>query len=163
MDKLERRNVVGEFADARSAREAVRSLEQAGFDPDDVAVITGNPRQARELSGSRSPQGASVGLVIGLLVFGAFIALGGPVMWSNPVALALGLAGFAGAGLVIGWLAGRARIFVVDRAARYETAEDIGDRLVSVSVPDRERDRARQALRSAGAVRIREEGTVEAA
>jgi hypothetical protein len=84
-------------------------------------------------------------------------------MWSNPVALVLGLAGFVGAGLAIGWLAGRARIFVVDRAARYETAEDIGDRLVSVSVPEHERDRARRALRNAGALRIREEGTVEAA
>jgi hypothetical protein len=163
MDKLERRNVIGEFADAGSARSAVRRLERTGFDPDDIAVITGNPRQARELPGSRSPQGATIGVVIGLLLFAAFIAIGGSVMWSNPVALVLGLAGFVGAGLAIGWLAGRARVFVVDRAARYETAEDIGERLVSVSVPDDERDRARQALRDAGAVRIREEGTVEAA
>lgn len=163
MDIAHRKNVVGEFADAHSARSAVRFLEHAGFDPDEIAVITGNPRQARELPGSRSPQGAMIGLVLGLLVFATFIAIGGPVMWSNPVALVLGLAGFAGAGFAIGWLAGRARVFVVDRAARYETAEDVGDHLVSVSVPDPDRDRARRLLREAGAVRIREEGTVEAA
>lgn len=158
-----RRNVVGEFADTHSARAAVRFLEHAGFDPDDVAVITDDPRQARELSGSRSPQGAIVGAVVGLVLFGVFVAIGGPVMWSNVVALVLGLVGFIGAGLAIGTLAGRDRLFVVDRAQRYEAAEDAGDRLVSVSVPDAERDHARRLLREAGAARIREEGTVEAA
>lgn len=160
---MDKRNVVGEFADAASARSAVRLLEGAGFDADDVAVITGNARQARELPGSRSPQGAIVGLAIGLALFVAFVALGGPVMWSNWVALILGLAGFMAAGVFIGSLAGRGRIFVVDRAAKYERAEDAGDRLVSVSVGEADRDRARQILREAGAQRVREEGTVEAA
>jgi len=163
MKNVNKRNVVGEFADAHSARAAVKFLERAGFDPDDIAVITGNPRQARELPGSRSPQGAVVGVVLGLILFGVFVATGGPVMWSNWVALVLGLAGFVAAGLFIGWLAGRARVFVGDRAARYERVEDAGDRLISVSVPDADRGRARQHLQEAGAVRVREEGTVEAA
>lgn len=163
MNDAHRENVVGEFPDERSVRSAVRFLEHAGFDPDDVAVITGNARQARELSGSRSAQGAAIGLFVGLVLFAVFVAIGGPVMWSNPVALVLGVLGFAVAGLAIGALGGRGRLFVVDRAQRYEAAEDAGERLVSVSVAAAEGDRARRLLREAGAVRVREERTVETA
>lgn len=163
MDTAHKENVVGVFADGHSARAAVRFLERAGMDPGDVAVVSDNIRQARELSGSRSPQGALVGGLIGLVVFGAFVALGGPVMWSNLVALALGVAGFVGAGVAIGALAGRARLFVAERGARYETAAQAGETLVSVHVPKTDRDRARRLLREAGAVGLREEGTAEAA
>jgi len=156
-------NVVGVFADERAARAAVRFLEHSGFDPDDVAVIDANVRQARELTGSRSPQGAAIGGLIGLVLFSTFVLIGGPVMWSNWVALALGLAGFIGAGIAIGTLAGRARLFVSDRGARYEDDIAAGETLISVHVAEAQRDRARGLLREAGAVRLREEGTVEAA
>jgi hypothetical protein len=155
--------VVGEFADDRSARSAVRFLEHAGIPADDISVISEDVRRAREISGSRSPQGAVIGAIIGLVIFATFVATGGPVMWSNPVALVLGLTGFAGAGIAIGALAGRGRIFVADRGERYENAVEAGETLVSVHVSETEHDRARRLLREAGAVRLREEGTVEAA
>lgn len=163
MKSAHRRNVVGEFADDRSARSAVRFLEHAGIPADDVSVISDDMRRAREVSGSRSPQGAVVGAFIGLAILATFVATGGPVMWSNPVALVLGLVGFVGAGVAIGALAGRGRIFVADRGERYEAAVEAGEILVAVHVSDAEHDRARRLLREAGAVRLREEGTVEAA
>lgn len=164
MDTAHRRNVVGEFADPHAARSAVRFLEHAGIPADDIAVNSDDVRRAREVSGSRSFQGAAIGAVLGLVVLLTFVVTGGPVMWSNPVALVLGLAGFVGAGLAIGALAGRGRIFVADHGEqRYENAVEAGETLVSVHVSDAERDRARRLLREAGAVRLREEGTVEAA
>jgi hypothetical protein len=158
-----RRNVVGEFTDERSARSAVRFLEHAGIPADDISVISEDVRRAREVSGSRSPQGAAIGALVGLVVFATFVATGGPVMWSNPVALVLGIVGFVGAGVAIGALAGRGRIFTADRGERYENAVEAGETLVSVHVSDAEHERARRLLREAGAVRLREEGTVEAA
>jgi hypothetical protein len=163
MKPVHSRNVVGVFTDEHAARAAVRSLEHAGFPPDHVAVISDDVRKAREVSGSRSPQGAFVGGLVGAGLFALFVAMGGPVMWANPAALVLGLAGFLAAGVGIGTLAGRARIFVADSSGRYEAAVELGEPLVSVHVSDSERDRARQLLREAGAVSIREEGTVEAA
>jgi hypothetical protein len=157
------RNVIGVFGDAHSARAAVRFLEHAGFSPDHIAVVSRDVRKAREVSASRSPQGAVVGAILGAATFAMFIWLGGPVMWSNGVALALGLAGFLVAGVAIGWLTGRGRLFVADRAEAYEDAVEAGETLVSVHVSDAERARARGLLREAGAASIPEEGTVEAA
>jgi hypothetical protein len=163
VDTVHRTNVVGVFADDGAARAAVRFLEHAGFHPDHIAVVSHDVRQAREVSGSRSPQGAVVGGIVGLLVFGAFVVLGGPVMWSNGVAIVLGSAGFVGAGVAIGALAGRGRLFVAERGERYEDAVEAGETLVSVHASADERERARGLLREAGAVSLREEGTVEAA
>jgi phosphohistidine swiveling domain-containing protein len=84
-------------------------------------------------------------------------------MWSNGVALVLGLAGFLVAGIAIGTLTGRGRLFMAERAERYEDAVEAGETLVSVHVSDGERDRARSLLREAGALSVPEEGTVEAA
>lgn len=160
---MDDKNVIGEFGSEPTARTAVRMLEGAGYGPDQVAVITGNPRHARELPGSRSPQGALVGLIAAALFYGGLIAMGGPQMRESGVALAMGFVIFGIAGSAIGWLAGRARVFVRDRASTYEGAEDAGDRLVAVSVPEADRARARRILQEAGALRVREEGTVEAA
>lgn len=156
-------NVVGLFADEGAARSAVRFLEHAGFGPDAIAVVTEDVRRAREVSGSRSPQGAVIGGLLGLAVLAAFVAMGGPTMWSNWVALALGAIGFVVAGVAIGTLAGRGRLFVAESGGRYETAVSAGEVLVSVHVANGEQDRARRLLRKAGALNVREEGTVEAA
>jgi hypothetical protein len=157
------RNVIGVFADQHAARAAVRFLEHAGFPADHIGVVSRDVRKAREVSASRSPQGAIAGAVLGAAIFSIFIWLGGPVMWSNGVALVLGLAGFLVAGIAIGALTGRGRLFMAERAEPYEDAVDAGETLVSVHVSDAEHDRARSLLREAGALSIPEEGTVEAA
>ncbi len=82
---------------------------------------------------------------------------------SDPVALALGLIGLVVAGAAIGAVVGRSRVFVAEHGSRYEDAVVAGRVLVAVHVKDGEHDRARRLLREAGAVRIREECTIEAA
>lgn len=163
MKAAQAENVIGVFAGEADARAAVRFLEHAGFHPDSVAVVSSDVRRARELTGSRSLQGAALGLLVSLIAFALFVALGGAPMRSSPVALVLGLVVFAVAGTAIGTLAGRGRLFVSERGARYEDTIAAGGTLVSVHVTNGERDRARQLLREAGAVRIQEEGTIEAA
>ncbi|MGH2378236.1 MAG: hypothetical protein ACRDGT_07140 [Candidatus Limnocylindria bacterium] len=163
MGTLEQRNVVGVFDDGRSARAAVRFLEHAGFGPDVISVISGNIRQAREMSGSRSIPGAAVGTGLAVLLFAALLVVGPPEMRSDPVALVLGLVVLVTAGVGIGALAGRSRIFVADHAERYEDAVEEGETLVAVHVDEEQHDRARRLLREAGAVNVREEETIERA
>jgi hypothetical protein len=157
------RNVIGIFADPGSVRDAVRSLEGAGFSPDHIAVVARDVRKAREVSASRSPQGAIAGAIVAAALFGVFLWLGGPVMLSSGVALVFGVVVFLVAGVAIGALTGRGRLFVADRAEKYEDAVEAGETLVSVHVNEKERDRARELLRKAGALSVPEEGTVEAA
>lgn len=160
---LQQRNVVGVFGDDRSARAAIRFLERAGFRADDVSVVRGNVRQAREMSGSRSGPGAVVGGAVAVALFVVLVAAGPPEMRANGVALALGLVGFVVAGVAIGTLAGRGRLFVADHAERHEDAVEIGETLVAVHVPEDQHDRARGLLREAGALSVKEEETVERA
>lgn len=161
---IARRNVIGAFADPGAAQAAVRFLEHAGFKADDIAVVgAGNVRQAREVTGSRSIPGAMIGAALGLALFAILIIAGGPAMRENGVALVLGLAGFVGAGFVIGTLAGRSRVFVAGRATKYEDAVEGGETLVEVHVPEEERERATRLLREAGAKTVREEKTIESA
>lgn len=159
---MQQRNVIGVFADGRSARAAVRSLEHAGFQPDVVSVIEGNIRQAREMSGSRSIPGAMIGAILALVVFVA-LAAASPEMRTNPVALVFGAAILLIAGIGIGTLAGRSRIFVADHARRHEDAVEEGKTLVAVHVDEDQHDRARRLLRAAGAMNVREEETIERA
>jgi hypothetical protein len=162
MKTMQQRNVVGVFADGRSARAAVRFLEHAGFAPDVVSVISGNIRQAREMSGSRSIPGALIGAILALVVFVA-LAAASPEMRMNPVALVFGVAILVIAGIGIGTLAGRSRIFVADHAQPHEDAIEEGETLVAVHVDEDQPDRARRLLREAGAMNVREEETIERA
>lgn len=163
MRTLQDRNVVGVFADGPSARAAIRFLERAGFLAADVSVVRGNVRQAREMTGSRSGPGAIVGAILAVALFIAFITIGPPEMRANPVALVFGVVVLLTAGLGIGVLAGRGRLFVADRAERHEDAVEIGETLISVHVPEDQHDRARRLLRESGALTVREEETPESA
>lgn len=162
MKTLQMRNVVGVFADTRSARAAVRFLEHAGFKPDDVSVVRDNVRQAREVTGSRSILGAIVGAIVALILFAALAAVA-PEMRANGVALVLGLIVLVTAGVPIGALAGRSRLFVAREAGRLEDAVEEGETLVTVHVEETQHERARRLLREAGAVNVREEETIEGA
>lgn len=159
---MEQRNVIGVFADGRAARAAVKFLEHAGFEPDIVSVIRGNVRQAREMSGSRSIPGATIGAILGLVLFVALIAAS-PEMRTNPVALVFGVTILLIAGVGIGTLAGRSRLFVAERAERHEDAVEEGETLVAVHVDEDQHERARRLLREAGAMNVREEDTIERA
>lgn len=149
------------FDHEQDARSAVLGLERAGMPPDRIGLVTANVRQAREVAGSYSPQGAIVGAIVGALIVAAYVAFGGEQMLQNPVALAMGGFAIVGGLAAIGWLAGRARLFKQDRYEHFEDESAMGEILVSVvcETPDGA-DTTRAMLERAGAreVRVEESG-----
>jgi hypothetical protein len=154
---------IGVFTTGAAAREAAAALERSGFSPDRVGIVNDNVRNAREVAGSFSPQGALAGAMLGALLTAAFIVLGGESVRQNPGSIVLGGVVLVVAFTGIGWLAGRARLFKKDEYAAFENAVDAGETLVSV-VCDTEAgaDQARAILARSGAVAVRREESGEA-
>lgn len=155
--------VLGVFASGTAAREAARTLARAGFTPDRIGIVYGNVRQARELAGSYSPQGALVGATLGALLIVAYVVFGGEVVRRNPLGAVLGGSVLIGAFAAIGWLSGRARVFKADEYNEFEEHAEHGDVLLSV-VCNKENsvDLAQVILERAGATEIRVERSGEA-
>ena len=160
---VEPQTIVGAFPTEAKAELAVRELEAAGFPADHVSVITDNIRQAREVAGAYSPQGAIVGALIGVLLVGAFIVFGDDSIRANGLSVALGGAPIIGGLAFIGWLAGRARVWKDDEYEEVEDEVAEGEMLVSVlcGTPD-SADQARAIFERIGAHDIRFEDTAEA-
>ena len=169
MAKLADTRTVGEahtinatFDREEQARAAVRELERAGMPPDRIGVVTGNIRQAREVAGSYSPQGALAGAMLGAILVVAFVVFGGEQMRQSPIGIAMGAFAIIGGLTFIGWLAGRARLFKQDRYAHFEDESALGEILVSVvcETPDGA-DTTRAMLERAGAREVRFEESGE--
>ena len=125
--------MVGVFSSGAAARKAAHALDISGFPAGNVGIVDDNVRNAREVAGSFSPQGALGGVV--LIV--AFTA--------------------------IGWLAGRARLFKQEEYAKLEDAVDTGATLVWVVCETAEgADQARAILERSGARTVRREESSEA-
>jgi hypothetical protein len=154
--------IVGVFDSEVAARNAIRVLEQAGMPPDRIGIVVGNVRQAREVAGSYSPQGALVGAMIGVLLVVGYLIFGGDTVRSNVAGV--GLAGFAiiGGLAFIGLLAGRARAFKSDEYEEVEDEVATGEVLLSVvcDTPDGA-DATRALLERNGAREIRVEESGE--
>jgi hypothetical protein len=115
------RTVVGVFADATQAQQAVRDLEQAGFRHDQIGVVSpdkGAPKKVKVVKtakGSHAAEGAAAGVATGAGV-GALWALGiaagllpgiGPVVAGGILASVLAsAAGTAVVGGIVGALVG---------------------------------------------------------
>ena len=156
------RTVVGVFATEVAARKAMLTLERAGMPPDRIGVVEANVRQAREVAGSYSPQGALVGALIGVLLVGVYVVFGGEPIRQNPIGVALGGFAIIGGLVAIGWLAGRARVFKEDEYEGLEDDSAAGETIVSVvcDTPDGV-DQTRAIIERAGATEVRIEGTGE--
>jgi hypothetical protein len=154
--------IVAAFPTEAPALVAVRELEAAGFSADRVGVVSDNVRQAREVAGAYSPQGAIVGALIGVLLVGGFLVFGDDSIRANGLAIALGGAPIVGGLAFIGWLAGRARVWKEDEYEEVEEEVAEGEMLVSVlcDTPDGA-DQARAIFERAGAHDIRFEDTAE--
>jgi hypothetical protein len=150
--------IVGVFPGSTAARAAARKLERAGFAPDRIGIVAGNVRQAREMAGSYSPQGALAGAMLGALLAVAFVVLGGESVRQNPSAIVLGGMALVIAFGAIGWLAGRARVFKQDEYEEFEQHVEQGDVLLSVVCSTEDgAEQARVMLERAGATEIRVE------
>jgi hypothetical protein len=155
--------VVGVFSSGTAARAATRALEASGFPADRVGIVDDNVRNAREVAGSFSPQGALAGAMLGALLTAAFIVFGGESVRQNPGSIVLGGIVLVIAFTAIGWLAGRARVFKKDEYASFENAVDAGQTLVSVVCETADgADQARAILKRSGAVTVRREDSGEA-
>lgn len=152
--------VVGVFPNDDAAKAALRAMDEAGFPADRVGIIAGNVRQAREVAGSRSYTAAIIGAVIGAAI-GLGFALASTMSLNNAAAIPLGMVMFAIVGGFIGMLAGRGKALKSRDYEKYHDAVDRGDALVTIRCDEELQERARQALTSAGATRVRVEGTRE--
>ena len=151
--------IVGVFDHHEHALAAVHRLQAEGMPADRIEIVSANVREAREPLGSYSPWGAIAGGAIGLALTLVYVVFGGEAVGSSPFAILLG--GFilvVGLGL-IGWLAGRARLFKQDEYADLEDDVASGETLVSVSceTPDGA-DETRAVLEQSGARHVRLEG-----
>jgi len=155
--------IVGAFSSGSAAAQAARKLERAGFAPDRVGIVAGNVRQAREMAGSYSPQGALGGALLGVVLAVAFVIVGGESVRQNPVAIVLGGTALVVAFAAIGWLAGRARLFKEDQYEEFEDHVEHGEVLLSVVCSTEDgAEQARVMLERAGATEIRVEKGSEA-
>jgi hypothetical protein len=155
--------VVGVFRSEVAARDAMRMLETADMPPDRIGIVRDNVRQAREVAGSYSPQGAFIGALVGALIVASYLAFGGDVVRQNVVAIVIGgvpiILGLA----FIGWLAGRARVFKDEEYGHLEEDVEQGDILVSVVCDTPESvDVVRARLERAHAEEVRIEDTADA-
>jgi hypothetical protein len=162
IEAIKEQTVIGVFGDEITARSAVRTLASSGFSADRVGIVTDNVRQAREVAGSYSPQGAIIGALLGVLLVAAFIVFGDDSVRASGFAVALGGAPIVGGLAFIGWLAGRARVWKDDEYGEVEDDVEDGEVLVTVASDSADgADRARAILERAGAEDVRLEDTGE--
>jgi hypothetical protein len=155
--------VVGVFTSGSAASQAARALERAGFAPDRIGIVSGNVRQAREMAGSYSPQGALAGAMLGAILTVAYVVFGGEAVRQNPFGVVLGGTALVVAFAAIGWLAGRARVLKQDEYEEYEEHAEHGEVLLSVVCGTKNgAEQAQAMLERAGATEIRVQPSSEA-
>ena len=158
------RTIVGHFARANEAQQAVNALQEAGFTSSDVSYVahdgTGvfsDAIRARVPSSSGTAKGMAAGGVSGLLLGLAAVAVPGigPLVAAGPIAA--GLAG-AGVGAATGGMLGAlADIGVPEKDGEYwSRAVSQGGALVIIRTQDDTEARAVQALESSGAQEVRQ-------
>lgn len=154
--------IIATFDDEITARASIGALERAGMPPDRIGIVVDNVRQAREVAGSYSPQGALVGAMLGLLLVAGYLVFGGEQVRQSAVGIGLGGSAIVGGLALIGWLAGRARLFKTPEYEHFEDESERGDVLVSVvcDTPDGA-DATRAILERAGAREVRLEESAE--
>lgn len=151
------KTVVGIFSNDRTAVEAMRSLDAAGFDADRVQMVADNESRAAEVGGKTlALEGGVAGLLVGVLIVTGFAVWGD--LASNPVGLIIGSVGLVGGFAAIGFVVGRALGRHAPDAHLFAGVVRNGGAVVSVQcAADTECDLAVQVLDGAGAREVRDE------
>jgi len=154
------RAVVADFPDRRTVGAAIASLARAGFGPERVDIVAGDPELARDIGGrSYVRAGVLTGVLVGLLFAAVMLVMGGPAMLVNPVGFAIGAIGTVGGLAFIGLVFGRSIVRRSPDAALFASEVERGDALVSVSCEGDACQKAEEILTQAGATDIREEAS----
>lgn len=146
------KKIVGVFESEQEASRAITELQDFGFPPEDISVVTRDREDLQTITedtGTKAPEGVAAGAatggmlggVAGLLAgIGALAIPGiGPILAAGPIAATLaGAAVGAGAGGLVGGLIGLG--IPEEEAKEYETYVDKGKILVIVDARGRDRD-----------------------
>jgi hypothetical protein len=155
------KTIVGIFSNGRTAVEAMRSLDAAGFDADRVQLTGDDPSRAAEVGGKTyALEGGILGLVAGAGVVAAFAAWGN--LATNPVGLVIGAVGVVGGMAAIGFVIGRTSGRHSPDAHLFSRVVQDGGAIVSVQCSEQECELAAQVLDGAGAREVRDEAGPEA-
>jgi hypothetical protein len=151
---------VGDFRDRRTVGTAVAALTRAGFGPEAVDIVVGDPEMARDVGGrSFVRAGVLVGVLIGVVFALVVVSMGGAQMLANPVGLAIGAIGTIGGLAFIGLVLGRSVVRRSPDAALFASEVERGDALVCVCCDGDSCDEAEEVLKSAGAADVRREAS----
>ncbi|MGH2450606.1 MAG: hypothetical protein ACRDGE_04925 [Candidatus Limnocylindria bacterium] len=150
--------VVGDLPRRESIAAAVASLTRAGFRPERVTIIAGDPELARDVGGRSY---TAIGVIAGAFTGAGFVILvllmGGPQMLVNPVGLVIGAIGVIGGLAFIGLVFGRSIVRRCEDAQLFAEEVARGDALIAVACEGEACDKAREALVAAGAAEVRAE------
>lgn len=161
-DATPQKTVVGIFSNDRTAVEAMRSLDAAGFDADRVQMTGDDPSRAAEVGGkTHALEGGIVGMIVGAALVAGFAVWGN--LATNPVGLIIGAIGVVGGMAAIGFVIGRTSGRHAPDAHLFSRVVQNGGAIVSVQCSDRECELAAQVLDGAGAREVRDEAGPEAA
>lgn len=150
--------VVADLPRRESIGVAVANLMRAGFGPERVTIVAGDPELARDVGGRSY---ATLGFVGGALLGVGFAVLvllmGGVQMTTNPVGFAIGAFGVIGGLAFIGLVFGRSIVRRCEDAPLFAEEVARGDALVAVACEGDSCEKAHEALVAAGAADVRYE------
>ncbi|MGH2377146.1 MAG: hypothetical protein ACRDGT_01580 [Candidatus Limnocylindria bacterium] len=151
---------MADFPDRRSVGSAIAALARAGFGPERVEVVAGDPELARDIGGrSYVRAGVLTGAVLGILFAALVLAMGGAEMSANPVGFTIGAIGVIGGLSFIGLVFGRSIVRRGPDAALFASEVERGDALVCVCCEGETCQKAEEVLVKAGATDIRQEAS----
>jgi uncharacterized membrane protein len=159
---------VGVFGQLGQAEEAARRLQEAGFDHQDISLVSKRPGEAPtvEAGETHADKGTVAGTAVGAILGGAiglaaFAIPGiGPLIAAGPIVGAItGALSGGGVGALVGSFVGLG--IPTDHAKQYEEAVRAGGVVLAVRAHNSATaDRALQVLRGAGAREVTSYGAM---
>lgn len=151
-------SVIADFPKREQAATALGDLARAGFRPEDVSIVAGDPELARDLGGrSFDRYGVLGGFLAGILFTISVVLMGGSAMPVNSVGFVIGALGVIGGLGFIGLVLGRSIVRRTADAPLFASEVERGDTLVAVCCSGERCEHAAEVLREAGAEDVREE------
>jgi hypothetical protein len=151
-------SVIADFPKREQVARALAELSRAGFRPEDVSVVAGDPELARDLGGrSYDRFGVLAGFLAGILFTVSVVLMGGSQMPVSSVGSVIGAIGVIGGLAFIGLVFGRSIVRRCADASLFASEVERGDTLVAVCCTGDGCRHAADVLRAAGAEDVREE------